>query len=194
MVVRERRKQDASGWDHNGEGESVGPFGHARERMGVVEDCWHGSYDGDGDGKVTTPGKDHPTDGTAWQDGSSAGSNRVKRGGSWNNNANNVRAANRNNNDPANRNNNLGFRPARSRQRPVGRRPWIPAPRARLDHGPGTRAGRHDAVGRRDPAAPCLPRGGLGAANPTTRRGRQMPAYAWSVSSNWTTRARSAGR
>ncbi len=32
------------------------------------------------------------------------------RGGSWNNNANNIRAANRNNNAPANRNNNLGFR------------------------------------------------------------------------------------
>ncbi len=38
------------------------------------------------------------------------GSNRVIRGGSWNNNAQNVRAANRNNNDPSNRNNNVGFR------------------------------------------------------------------------------------
>ncbi len=36
--------------------------------------------------------------------------NRVKRGGSWNNNANNVRAAQRNNNTPTNRNNNIGFR------------------------------------------------------------------------------------
>ncbi|GIK56245.1 MAG: SUMF1/EgtB/PvdO family nonheme iron enzyme [Chloroflexi bacterium] len=35
---------------------------------------------------------------------------RVLRGGSWNNNDNNVRAANRNNNDPTNRNNNVGFR------------------------------------------------------------------------------------
>jgi hypothetical protein len=32
------------------------------------------------------------------------------RGGSWNNNAPFVRAANRNNNDPDNRNNNIGFR------------------------------------------------------------------------------------
>jgi hypothetical protein len=40
-----------------------------------------------------------------------SGSNRVKRGGSWNNNANNVRSANRNNNIPDNSNNNLGFRP-----------------------------------------------------------------------------------
>ena len=35
------------------------------------------------------------------------------RGGSWNNNARNARAANRNNNDPGNRNNNIGFRCAR---------------------------------------------------------------------------------
>ncbi|GAB6120553.1 RNA-directed DNA polymerase [Dysgonomonas termitidis] len=38
------------------------------------------------------------------------GSNRVNRGGSWNNNARNVRVPNRNNNSPGNRNNNLGFR------------------------------------------------------------------------------------
>ena len=38
------------------------------------------------------------------------GSNRVIRGGSWNNNAQNCRSANRNNNDPDNRNNNLGYR------------------------------------------------------------------------------------
>ncbi len=38
------------------------------------------------------------------------GSNRVNRGGSWNNNGRNCRSANRNNNWPGNRNNNLGFR------------------------------------------------------------------------------------
>jgi len=38
------------------------------------------------------------------------GRHRVLRGGSWNNNAPNCRAANRNNNEPSNRNNNLGFR------------------------------------------------------------------------------------
>ena len=43
-----------------------------------------------------------------------SGSNRVNRGGSWNNNANNLRSANRNNNTPSNRNNNLGFRSALS--------------------------------------------------------------------------------
>jgi formylglycine-generating enzyme required for sulfatase activity len=42
--------------------------------------------------------------------GRPSGSNRVIRGGSWNNNAINCRAANRNNNWPDNRNNNLGFR------------------------------------------------------------------------------------
>lgn len=38
------------------------------------------------------------------------GSNRVNRGGSWNNNARNCRVSNRNNNTPDNYNNNLGFR------------------------------------------------------------------------------------
>jgi hypothetical protein len=36
--------------------------------------------------------------------------NKVLRGGGWNNNEENVRAANRNNNTPDNRNNNIGFR------------------------------------------------------------------------------------
>jgi RNA-directed DNA polymerase len=43
--------------------------------------------------------------------GAIQGSNRVNRGGSWNNNASNCRSANRNNNSPDNTNNNLGFRP-----------------------------------------------------------------------------------
>lgn len=41
---------------------------------------------------------------------SQASANRVVRGGSWNSNARNVRAAYRNWNSPDNRNNNLGFR------------------------------------------------------------------------------------
>ncbi|MGL5097609.1 MAG: SUMF1/EgtB/PvdO family nonheme iron enzyme [Planctomycetia bacterium] len=36
----------------------------------------------------------------------------MNRGGSWNNNAQNSRSANRNRNTPDNRNNNLGFRVA----------------------------------------------------------------------------------
>lgn len=49
----------------------------------------------------------------AWQPKSEParkGSNRVNRGGSWNNTARNCRVSNRNNNDPSNRNNNLGLR------------------------------------------------------------------------------------
>lgn len=38
---------------------------------------------------------------------------RVLRGGSWNNNQDNARAAYRDNNHPTNRNNNIGFRLAR---------------------------------------------------------------------------------
>ncbi|MCB8934573.1 MAG: SUMF1/EgtB/PvdO family nonheme iron enzyme [Candidatus Promineofilum sp.] len=38
------------------------------------------------------------------------GSERALRGGSWNNNDQNTRAAYRNNNNPHNRNNNIGFR------------------------------------------------------------------------------------
>ena len=41
-------------------------------------------------------------------------SRRVVRGGSWNNNPQNLRSANRNRNDTSNRNNNLGFRVART--------------------------------------------------------------------------------
>ncbi|MBQ9238125.1 MAG: SUMF1/EgtB/PvdO family nonheme iron enzyme [Treponema sp.] len=46
--------------------------------------------------------------------GAASGSNRVKRGGSWNNTAANTRASYRNRNTPENRNNNIGFRLARS--------------------------------------------------------------------------------
>jgi hypothetical protein len=44
------------------------------------------------------------------KDEGQTGSNRVKRGGNFNNNAQNTRSANRNNNSPDNRNNNLGAR------------------------------------------------------------------------------------
>jgi|GEM_PF-1107039 len=42
--------------------------------------------------------------------GTPQGSNRVIRGGSWNNSAVNLRSANRNNNNANNRNNNIGLR------------------------------------------------------------------------------------
>lgn len=43
------------------------------------------------------------------------GTNRMLRGGSWNNHAGNARSANRNRNEPANRNDNIGFRLALAR-------------------------------------------------------------------------------
>lgn len=45
--------------------------------------------------------------------GQNNGSARGLRGGTWNNNENNLRASNRNSNDPANENNNIGFRVAK---------------------------------------------------------------------------------
>ena len=45
--------------------------------------------------------------------GAASGTNRVKRGGSWNNNASNCTVSNRNNNNPNNQNNNIGFRVVR---------------------------------------------------------------------------------
>jgi hypothetical protein len=50
------------------------------------------------------------------------GSNRVNRGGSWNSNARNVRAANRNANERGNRNDNLGFRLAGAQTLPCAER------------------------------------------------------------------------
>ncbi|MBF0423839.1 MAG: SUMF1/EgtB/PvdO family nonheme iron enzyme [Magnetococcales bacterium] len=50
-------------------------------------------------------------------DGRQAGDDRVIRGGSWNNDARNVRAASRNGNHPDDRNDNLGFRCARAHDR-----------------------------------------------------------------------------
>jgi formylglycine-generating enzyme required for sulfatase activity len=46
------------------------------------------------------------------------------RGGSWNNNTDNLRASNRNRNRPDNTNNNIGFRPARP---VVQESPWCRA-------------------------------------------------------------------
>ncbi|MBE2207851.1 MAG: SUMF1/EgtB/PvdO family nonheme iron enzyme [Saprospiraceae bacterium] len=61
------------------------------------EDDWHSNYNG------------APVDGSAWVDSSRA-SNRVYRGGGWNNTAGYCRAADRRHYTPTLRSNNLGFR------------------------------------------------------------------------------------
>jgi len=65
------------------------------------EDWYHSDYKG------------APADGSAWL--SPAGSYRVVRGGSWNSNPQNVRAADRSNDAPGNRVLNIGFRLARTK-------------------------------------------------------------------------------
>lgn len=66
---------------------------------------------------------DYPAGSVTDPTGPSSGSNRVNRGGSWNNNARNCRPANRNRNKPGNRNNDLGFRLALS---PAHQTRWMP--------------------------------------------------------------------
>lgn len=63
------------------------------------------------------------------EEGSSSGSNRVKRGGSWNNNADNCTSSNRNNNTPSNANNNNGFRLVSTVSEQTGFHSGPPAPR-----------------------------------------------------------------
>ena len=67
-----------------------------------TEDCWHDSYAGQ-----------PPTDGRAWTSGGDCGL-RVLRGGSWDSNPRDLRAANRGGNVDALRSNKLGFRVART--------------------------------------------------------------------------------
>lgn len=71
--------------------------------------------------------------------GPGSGSNRVNRGGSWNNNADNCRVANRNNNSPDNENNNLGFRLASTTRDAMCA---VPSTIARAPHIAGTNMAR----------------------------------------------------
>jgi len=64
------------------------------------------------------------------------GDHRVNRGGSWINDARNVRAAYRNANHPDNRNHDLGFRLARAQEHAGGR---VPDPPRHLSAGPRVR-------------------------------------------------------
>lgn len=102
-------------------------------------------------------------------DGASSGSNRVNRGGSWNNNANNCRSAYRNNNNPSNANNNLGFRPSIIRHtvmiQEAGSHPGQPAPRERADeHARRPPAGSRDSGDSRGGVfpAPLFEKVGMG--------------------------------
>ncbi len=52
-------------------------------------------------------------------------SNRVLRGGSWNNNTNNLHSWNRNNNNPNNTNNNNGFRCSNTQVARICKRDFI---------------------------------------------------------------------
>jgi formylglycine-generating enzyme required for sulfatase activity len=65
-----------------------------------VQDCWNGSYNG------------APADGRAWESGDCG--QRVLRGGSWNDQPEDARAANRSRDRPGSRGNDLGFRVART--------------------------------------------------------------------------------
>ena len=67
------------------------------------EDTWHDNY------------KDAPNDGTAWVDDKS-NKFRLRRGGSWNQVAENCRSAVRNRYAPGTGNNNIGFRVVFSQQ------------------------------------------------------------------------------
>lgn len=75
------------------------------------------------------------------------GSSRGLRGGSWNNNDNNLASSNRNNNDPSNENNNVGFRVARPLRVHAfpSVRSWRRNPRRHAVPGSGT-SGRSRAV------------------------------------------------
>ena len=84
---------------------------------------------------------------------------RVVRGGSWNNNADNLRPGARNRNRAGNRNDNNGFRVASTLPEPE-----LPRSRPRRARAGASRAG-HD-----EPASPVL-RGGTAAAPVLARRG-----------------------
>lgn len=90
------------------------------------------------------------------------GSNRVLRGGNWNNNANNCRCAERNNNSPGNTNNNNGFRTVRSSE---GSPKWekdsdpVAVPTAPDDRGRQNAEARPGLVGLGDSPGLSVPGG-----------------------------------
>ena len=94
-----------------------------------------------------------------WQ----APSSRVVRGGSWNNNPQNLRSAYRNNRTADNRNNNIGFRVASTLTAGTGGFTDSPgAPRVRP--GPAMMSGRSGAPGAVNRTAAVLPGAWTGTA------------------------------
>ena len=81
-----------------------------------------------------------------------SGSNRVKRGGSFNNDAVNMRSAERNNNTPTNRNANIGARCLSPRHRPPPSGSRSGGPRTGIGHGPALRSRARRDAPRRPPA------------------------------------------
>ena len=97
-----------------------------------------------------------------------SGSNRVNRGGSWNNDASNLRSANRNNDTPSNRNDNLGFRCLSSGHRQEGGGHGF-RPRAQgHDHAP--RPGAAIRADEEVAPRPSVPLAGLGGRLSPGRR------------------------
>jgi hypothetical protein len=96
----------------------------------------------------------------------------VVRGGSWNNNSENLRSANRNRTTPDNRNNNLGFRVSSTLFAGAGAVTAAPgahqASRAvHEEHEGGARPGRRMSFGGRrrfQPQAPYIPASDHGAS------------------------------
>ena len=107
------------------------------------------------------------------EEGSSSGSNRVKRGGSWNNNADNCTSSNRNNNNPSNENNNNGFRLVSTMSEQAVFHSGTPASSAwGNEHATATLAGRRNAERHAG-----LLRGGIGYIGDCGVNGdeRQLP-------------------
>ena len=99
-------------------------------RTGCLSDARFAQCAASSDGSLRWFGFKGILNDLASEEGSSSGSNRVKRGGSWNNNADNCTSSNRNNDNPSNSNNNNGFRLVSTVSDRTGSHSETPEPRA----------------------------------------------------------------